>query len=158
MTLAGGCRKAEFAGLLTVKRGGMIFRKYGKTYHSVVPNFDSRAMTEVGFQKSGDESIETAEFEAKYERVDGRELTASASGAVQDEVEREMLEQLRAQLLELEQNAGDAVLVVESEPGKDYPKTREKTTTTVVGVENRLHFEWTVEPPLRVGIYRLRKS
>ncbi|HEY0670764.1 MAG TPA: hypothetical protein VGD27_00790 [Longimicrobiales bacterium] len=137
----------------------MIFRKYGKSYHRVVPNFDSRAMTEVGFQKSGDEPVEASEFEGAYERVEGRELTALAQGSVQDEVEKQMLESLRTQLLEYEQSVGDgAVLVVESEQGKDYPKTREKTTTKVLGNENRLYFERTIDPPLRIGVYRKRKS
>jgi hypothetical protein len=136
----------------------MIFRKYGKSYHSVVPNFDSRAMTEVGFQKSGDHSLETAEFEAAYERVEGRELTAIAEGTVQNQVEKQMLDDLHAQLLELERSAGeDAVIVVESEQGKDYPKTREKATNKVVGHENKLHFERTIDPPLRVAVYRKRK-
>jgi hypothetical protein len=135
----------------------MIFRKYGKSYHSVTPNFDSRAMTEIGFQKSGEQSVDAEEFDATYQRVDGRELTATAEGSVQDVVEKQMLESLRAQLLELEQSNGDAVLVIESEQGKDYPKTREKTTTQTSGGENRLFFQRYVEPPLRVGVYRLRK-
>lgn len=135
----------------------MILRKYGKSYHSVTPNFDSRAMTEIGFQKSGEHSAETGEFEAAYERVEGHELTALAQGTVQDQVEKEMLESLRQQLLNLEQGLGDgSVIVIESEQGKDYPKTREKTTTTVVGNENRLQFERYVEPPLRVAVYRKR--
>ena len=137
----------------------MIFRKYGHTYHSVTPNFDSRAMTEVGFQKSGVESLPTAEFEEKYERADGRELVAVAEGDVQDQVEQEMLTSLQDQLLELERSAGDgAVVVIESEQGRDHPKTREKQTTKVVGSDNRLYFQWTIDPPLRVGIYRQRKS
>ena len=136
----------------------MIFRKYGKSYHSVNPSFDSRAMTEIGFQKSGEESVEAESFEAGYERVDGRELTATAEGSVQDVVEKEMLEALRRQLLELEQSAGDAVLVIESEPGKDYPKTREKTTTQARGTENKLYFQRYVDPPLRVGVYRQRNT
>lgn len=134
----------------------MIFRKYGKSYHRVTPNFDSRAMTEVGFQKAGDDPIEAAEFEARYERVESRDLTSQAAGAVQDAVEKEMLENLKQQLLDLEQGAGNAVVVIESEQGKDYPKTREKTTTQVVGNENKLHFERTIDPPLRVGVYRPR--
>ena len=137
----------------------MILRKYGKSYHSVTPNFDSRAMTEIGFQKSGEQSIEVPEFEAGYERVDGRELTAVAEGTVQDQVEKDMLEALRKQLLDLEQGLdGNAVLVIESEQGKDYPKTREKTTTTVVGNENKLHFQRYIEPPLRVAVYRKREG
>jgi UDP-N-acetyl-D-mannosaminuronate dehydrogenase len=135
----------------------MILRKYGKSYHSVTPNFDSRAMTEIGFQKSGEHSVETGEFEAAYERVEGHELTAIAQGTVQDQVEKEMLESLRQQLLNLEQGLGDGtVVVIESEQGKDYPKTREKTTNMVVGNENKLQFERYVEPPLRVAVYRKR--
>ena len=135
----------------------MILRKYGKSYHSVTPNFDSRAMTEIGFQKSGEHSVETGEFEAAYERVQGHELTAVAQGGVQDQVEKEMLEALRKQLLSLEDGLGDgSVVVIESEQGKDYPKTREKTTTTVVGNENKLQFERYIEPPLRVAVYRKR--
>ena len=135
----------------------MILRKYGKSYHSVTPNFDSRAMTEIGFQKTGEEPIEVTEFESTYERIDGRELTATASGVVQDEVEKEMLAALRQQLLDLEQGLdGGAVVVIESEQGKDYPKTREKTTTAVVGHENKLTFERYIEPPLRVAVYRKR--
>lgn len=137
----------------------MIFRKYGKSYHAVVPNFDSRAMTEVGFQKTGEEPIEVAEFEAKYQRAEAHELTALAEGTVQDEVEKKMLDDLRTQLVAIEQGAGKGgVVVIESEQGKDYPKTREKTTTQVVGAENKLHFERTIDPPLRVAIYRARTS
>jgi hypothetical protein len=142
----------------TTDRAAMIFRKYGKSFHRVTPNFDSRAMTEVGFQKAGDDPVEAGEFEANYERVEGRELNAHAAGAVQDVVEKEMLESLKQQLLDLEQSLADgAVLVIESEQGKDYPKTREKTTTQVVGNENKLHFERTIDPPLRVGVYRSRQ-
>jgi hypothetical protein len=135
----------------------MIFRKYGQSYHSVTPNFDSRAMNEIGFQKSGEQSVEAEAFEADYERIDGSELVATAEGTIQDVVEKQMLESLRAQLLELEKSAGDAVLVIESEQGKDYPKTREKTTTQTVGAENKLFFQRYVDPPLRVGVYRPRE-
>ena len=135
----------------------MILRKYGKSYHSVTPNFDSRAMTEIGFQKSGEQSLEVPEFEAAYERLEGRELTAVAEGTVQDQVEKDMLEGLRKQLVDLEEGLDDnAVVVIESEQGKDYPKTREKTTNAVVGNENKLHFQRYIEPPLRVAVYRKR--
>jgi hypothetical protein len=137
----------------------MILRKYGKAYHSVTPNFDSRAMNEIGFQKSGEEPLETPDFEAAYERVTGHELVAVSDGVVQDQVEKEMLESLRRQLLELEQGLdGDSVVVIESEQGKDYPKTREKTIGEVVGNENKLRFHRYVDPPLRVAVYRKRQS
>jgi hypothetical protein len=49
------------------------------------------------------------------------------------------------------------LLMIESQPGRDYPKLRDQTKVEVVGgIENRLHFTWTVDPPLRVGIYRRR--
>ena len=134
----------------------MIFKKYGNSFHSVTPNFDSRAMTEVGFQKSGQESLPVAEFEEKYERAEVRELVAEAEGDVQDRVEKEMLSKLQEQLVALEGTAADAVLVIENEAGKDYPKTREKQTMKVVGHDNKLFFQRSIDPPLRVGIYRTR--
>ena len=135
----------------------MIFKKYGNSYHSVTPNFDSRAMTEVGFQKSGEQSIPVTEFEEQYERAESRDLVADAEGDVQDAVEKQMLAALRERLLEMDSSAGDAVLVIENEQGKDYPKTRERQTTKVVGNDNRLFFQRSIDPPLRVGVYRLRK-
>jgi hypothetical protein len=114
-------------------------------------------MTEIGFQKTGEEPLEVSEFEGAHERVEGRELTAVAEGAVQDQVEKDMLASLQKQLLDLEESLdGSSVVVIESEQGKDYPKTREKTTTTVVGNENKLHFQRYIEPPLRVAVYRKR--
>lgn len=132
----------------------MIFRKYGSKVESVTPNFDSRAMNEIGFQRTNETSLAADEFEAQYTRVGGRELTAQAEGGVQDEAEREVLAQLQSQLDEMVTalKPGE-VLLVESEAGKDYPKTREKQRTIVVDGMNRLRFERSVEPPLRIGIY-----
>lgn len=133
----------------------MIVRRYGSTVQSVEPNFDSRAMTEIGFQRSSALSIPTEEFLATYEKEEERAFTAAAEGDVKDEAEAALLAQLLAQLRALEAEVGeDRLLLIESQPGQDYPKTRDKTTTTVVGYENRLHFSWTIEPPLRVGVYR----
>lgn len=47
----------------------MILRKYGTTYHSVTPNFDSRAMTEVGFLKSGERSLPADELAEQFDAV-----------------------------------------------------------------------------------------
>ncbi|HSL69721.1 MAG TPA: hypothetical protein VK864_05735 [Longimicrobiales bacterium] len=132
----------------------MILRKYGTTVHSVVPNFDARAMNEIGFQKDGAFSLAWDEFQQKYSRVKGHELSAQAEGGVQQVAEEKVLNDLKAQLQQIESAlAGGSVLLIESEAGKDYPKTREKQRTLVVGGENRLHFERVVEPPLRVGVY-----
>jgi len=130
----------------------MILRRYGTRYQKVTHNFDSRAMTEVGFTRDPDVSYTVEEFEAKYERRLGRELTATAAGNVQNEVEDQMLASLRDQLDSLEAgvDAGE-ILVIEG--GGDHPKTRGRQSTTVVEGQNRLVFEYTIEPPLRIGIY-----
>lgn len=110
-------------------------------------------MNEIGFRKTG-ESMPWEEFTAKYERSAGHELTCSAEGEVQTEAEERMLADLRDQLNKLEATLGAGrVLLVESEQGKDYPKMREKQRTIVVGAENRLYFERSIDPPLRVAIY-----
>lgn len=136
----------------------MIFRRYGASAHVVRPNFDARAMNEVGFQKTG-ESIPWEEFEVMYERAAGHELVARAEGDVQHEAEARLLSELLDQLNQLEAVLGDGrVLLIESESGKDYPKLREKQRTVVVGGENRLYFERTIDPPLRVAVYAEKKS
>jgi hypothetical protein len=132
----------------------MILRRYGNTIHSVTPNFDSRAMTEVGFTRDGRLTIPANEFAETYERIDGRELSAQADGEVQGEVEDGVLASLREQLDALDKEAGDGrVLLVENEMGKDQAKTRGSQTTKVVENANRLHFQYTIDPPLKVGIY-----
>jgi hypothetical protein len=137
----------------------MIVRRYGNSVQSVDPNFDSRAMNEIGFQKNNTWSLPWDEFQSKYERGATHELTCRAEGHVQDEAEKQVLCDLRDQLQELDQKLGSGeVLLIESEAGKDYPKTREKQRTVVVGTENKLHFERTIDPPLRVGIYKEKTS
>ena len=135
----------------------MILRRYGTSFQSVDLNFDSKALTEIGFRKNHDRSEPADDFTAGWERVGGHELAATQEGSVQDEVEQKLLKDLEAQIRKLEGELGpDDVLVVESEQGTDYPKTRTQTRTIVVGSENQLHFTTTVHPPLRVAIYRKR--
>lgn len=133
----------------------MIVRRYGTVVQSVVPNFDSRAMTEIGFQRTSDFSLPAEEFFERYEKVDERALDATAEGDVKDESEQALLATLRGRLEALEAEVGPGhVLLVESQPGQDYPKTRDRTEVRVVGYENRLYFYWSIDPPLRIGIYR----
>lgn len=136
----------------------MIVRRYGSKVQSVVPNFDSRAMTEIGFVRTDELVIPAAEFDAEYERLDERSLVANSEGDVKVEAEQALLDDLVGQIEELRSGLEDGmVLMVESQPGRDYPKLRDHTTVRVVGgIENRLHFTWTVDPPLRLGIYRRR--
>lgn len=133
----------------------MILKRYGTSFQSVDPNFDSKALNEVGFRRDQELVIPVAEFEAGWERVSGHELTADAEGSVQDHTEQLLLNRLEARLLELEAGLeGDHVLVLENGDGTDYPKTRQEIRNVVVEGETRLHFHYTVAPALRMGVYR----
>src|SRR5262245_38820251 len=137
----------------------MILRKYGTNVHSVVPHFDSSALNEIAFQKDDRLSMSWQEFSDKYEPVTRHELVAQAEGSVQQECEEQILKELRQQLDTIEVGLQNGqVLFIESEAGRDYPKMREKQQTIVVGMDNRLHFQRTVDPPLRVGVYAARSS
>lgn len=134
-------------------------KRYGAQLHSVTPNFDARAMNEIGFQKSGERSLPADEFESSYQQTGVHELVAAAEGDVQMVVEKAVLDSLAEQLDKLgAQLAEGEIMVVESEQGRDYPKLHEKMSTVVVAGQNRLYFERTVDPPLRIGIYAPRKS
>lgn len=132
----------------------MILKRYGNRLQSVRPNFDAHAMTEVGFLRDNDANYTAPEFEAEWERVGERELTASAEGHVQSLAEHAVLHSLEEQLLDLERDQTHGVLVVENEQGKDMPKTRHTQRVLVEEGENKLHFAFEIDPPLRVGIYR----
>ncbi|HCR03895.1 MAG TPA: hypothetical protein DIU18_01760 [Gemmatimonadetes bacterium] len=129
----------------------MILRRYGDSVQSVVLNFNSRALTEIGFRRDHKISHPAEVFFGTHERVHGHELVVTAEGYVQDEVEQLLLADLEVRVLELSE---DEVLLVESEQGVDYPKTRTVQKTIVHEGENRLHFSITVHPPLRMGVYR----
>lgn len=135
----------------------MIFKKYGESYHSVDTNFDSKALNEVAFRRNREASFPADELASRYEPGDVHELVADAEGDVQDETEQAMLDLLLARLQALVDGLEpDAILVVENDPGHDYPKTRQKISNIVVEGENRLRFNYTLAPPLRVAIHRPR--
>jgi hypothetical protein len=133
----------------------MLVRRYGATIQSVAPNFDAHAMNEVGFLREGGWSLPASEFESTYTKGEVHELAAEAEGGVQGEVEAAVLDTLREKLARIEASLGpDEVLLVENEVGKDQPKTRSTQTTNVIGTENRLRFQFTIDPPLRVAVWR----
>lgn len=133
----------------------MIVRRYGKNVQSVTPNFDARAMNEVGFLRTDDFAMGTEEFEAAFTRGEEHVLTAEAAGDVQGDVEEEVLRKLSRQLASLVAGLPDGGMIrIESEPGKDYPKTRSTQKTEVVGAENRLHFQYAIDPPLRCSVWQ----
>jgi hypothetical protein len=133
----------------------MIVRRFGARIESVEPNFDARALNEIGFRRTGAFTLDADAFHEQHEKVAVQDLTATAEGDVKDDVERELLAALLRQVESLLEESG-VVLLVENEAGEDYPKTRDVTRRVVVRGENRLHFEYRVEPALRLGVYRPR--
>ena len=124
---------------------------------SVETNFDSKAFTEIGFRRDHAFSAPADDFLARHERVSSHLLEAESEGDVQDEVESVMLQRLLDQLLKIDgELAEDELVVVESEQGQDYPKTRTQQKNVVVDGENRLYFYSSVSPPLKVAVFRAR--
>jgi hypothetical protein len=137
--------------------GGPLLRRQGTRVFPVEPNFDYRAMNEIAF-RAGPQAVEPADaFDARMERQREIELEAVTDGPVQGEAEAALLDRLEEELNRcLSELSPGEVLVVESAPGVDWPKTRERRKDVVVDGENRFHFHWRVEPPLRVAVYRER--
>lgn len=133
----------------------MILRRYGKTFESVELNFDSKALSEIGFRRDRERSFDAEAFESAYRRVQEHEVVEEAEGDVQDHTEQVLLEKLAARIREIEAAAADGdLLVVENEQGHGWPKTKQTTRNVIVEGENRLHFSYTIAPPIRVGVYR----
>lgn len=137
----------------------MLLRRYGSKIQSVEPNFDPNALTEIGFTRTSDLSTTADDFEEEYEKVSSHEITGRTEGGVKTEVEGELCRHLERSLMEtVESLEPGEVLLVENKAGEDHPKMRDKTTGVVVAGENRFHFEYTVDPPIRVGVYRRRSG
>jgi hypothetical protein len=133
----------------------MIFRRYGTTYQSVDMDFAAEALNEIGFRRNRERSMPAEQLESEYELIETVELTAEAEGAVQNETEQALLDRLGAKVEEqLEALPDDGILVVENEAGRDHPRTHQETRTVLERGENRLHFRYTMAPPLRVTRYR----
>jgi hypothetical protein len=127
----------------------MIIRRYGNRFHSVSLNFDSAAMTEVGFRRDGTQEWDAEEFLAGHEMVREEEIMAQASDAVQEAAEREMLSNLEALVKKALAALEDGQLLsIESKAGVDHPRTRYDRPTT-----GDREFTYTLDKPLRVGIW-----
>ena len=134
---------------------GLIFKRYGTSFHSVEKNFDSLALNEVAFRRDREQSVSVDEMESGFETVASHDLAAEAEGDVQDHTEQQLLDQLAARLDTLAAGLGSGeLLVVENDQGHDWPKTRQRTSNVIVEGENRLRFHYTVAPALRVTVRR----
>ena len=133
----------------------MILKKYGASFKSVELNFDSKALNEIGFLRNRQRSISADVFHSRYELVETRRIVAEAKGDEQDQTEQQLLDRLEAAVDAFRSKLGEGeVLVIENQQGLDYPKTKQRTSNVVLEGENRLHFFYTVTPPLRIARYR----
>lgn len=135
----------------------MIFRRYGTTYQSVDLDFAAEALNEVGFRRNREASIPVDDFESRYEHLETVELDAEAEGTVQNDTEQDLLDALAAKVREqMGRLPEGGILVVENENGRDYPRTHQETKNVVERGENKLRFAYSVDPALRVALYRPR--
>ncbi len=131
----------------------MIFRRYGTSYQSVDMDFDAKALNDVAFRRNRRQAIPVDDFESSYVTVETVELVAVAQGKVQYQTKQDLLDRLQAQVEELQGRLAEGgILVVENEQGHDYPKTRQQTKNVVEDGENRLYFDYSMAPPLRVSV------
>jgi hypothetical protein len=121
------------------------------------------AMTEIAFTPVTDRvnAVNTLPPEAvllsALEKLEEIPLEPVAEGAVQSETEAKVLELLRDEVEAARSRMPPGqLLVVENQPGIDWPKTRETRTEILEPMGNRFHFRWHVAPPLRLGRYRVR--
>ena len=133
----------------------MILRKYGTSYHSVRPNFNPAAMTEIGFSKDQEHQVSVEDFDASYEAAgEVLELVAEADGEVQREAETAVLAALEESVLNAEGALGEGHVLVVLNDRKDQPKTRERREDVIVDGENRFYFRWSIDPALKVQAFR----
>ena len=134
----------------------MILKRYGRTYHSVEPNFNPAGMTEIGFQRDRAFSMAADEFDQAYERLTEDELRAEAEGSVQRETEQVLLRKLEEALAGRLGALDDGQVLVVTNGAGDWPKTREERKVAPEDLHNGLRFRWWVDPPLKVAVYRRR--
>ena len=129
-----------------------IVRRYGKRVETVEPDFRAEAMTEVGFRRTREKRWALDEFLDEYSMVRQVEITAEATDEIQERAEKRMLRSLGDKLQGImDALKPDEVLSVESEVGRDYPRTRYERSS-----KGGQDFTYTLDRPLRVGIFRKR--
>ncbi|HEX9108187.1 MAG TPA: hypothetical protein VF832_13185, partial [Longimicrobiales bacterium] len=133
----------------------MIVRRFGATVGAVVADFHATAFNEIAFARRPSFSLPREEFEAGWQRTGELLLGAESEGHVKLEAEEALLDLLAHRLAQAERDLPpDELLLIESQPGHDYPRTHEQTETLVENGRNRLHFHYHIDPPLKLGVYR----
>ncbi len=133
-----------------------VYLRYGNNYQSVSFEFAAKALNEVGFRRDRESAFPVESLEAEYERIETLEITAEAEGNVQSETEQLLLDRLKEQAEAAVESlpVGGVAIVANERGGRDQPKPRQTIGNVVVEGENRLHFTYHVEPPLRLDLYR----
>ncbi len=120
----------------------------------MTPNFDPRALTEVGFRRDGRSSLSVEQMTEGYEEVHRRELRAQATGSNLHDAEQRVVREMEAQVLEMVAGLGpEEVLVIDNKPGVDHPKSHHERTNSV---EGGWGYRVWVEPPLKMNVLRRR--
>jgi hypothetical protein len=113
-------------------------------------------MTEIAFVPASGILTDAIPSVDSLERISEVHLAPVADGPVQSETESRLLDQLREEIdAAMGLISAGEVLVVENQPAIDWPKTRETRTEVLEPLGNRFHFSWQVDPPLRLGRYRI---
>ena len=135
-----------------------VYLRYGNNYQSVSFEFEAKALNEVGFRRDHDSKFPVEELGVRYELIETVEMTAEAEGNVQSETEQLLLDRLKEQAEAAVASLPDGgiALVANERGGRDQPKPRQTIGNVVVEGENRLHFTYHVDPPLRLELYRAK--
>lgn len=135
-----------------------VFCRYGENYQSVSFEFEAKALNEIGFRRDRESSLPVGDLESGFELIETRELTAEAEGDVQSETEQLLLDRLQAKAEEAVSAlpAGGIAVIENERGGRDQPKPRQNIKNEVVEGENRLRFEYSVDPALRISLYGKR--
>ncbi len=124
----------------------MILKRYGTSYQSVEPNFNSRALTEISFRRDRVFSLPADNFESEYELLEERALTAEAEGEVHDEAESDLLSQLEKALQALRDELGEGrswSWRARRERTIPRPVTRRRTSSWTEGTSSISTGGWT---------------
>lgn len=135
-----------------------VYLRYGNNFQSVSFEFEAKALNEVGFRRDRESTFPVDDLVEGYDLIETVEMTAEAEGDVQSETEQLLLDRLKEQAQAAVDSLpeGGIAVVANERGGRDQPKPRQTIGNVVVEGENRLHFTYHVDPPLRLELYRAK--
>lgn len=135
-----------------------VYLRYGNNFQSVSFEFGAKALNEVGFRRDRESTFPVDDLAEGYDLLETVEMTAEAEGDVQSETEQLLLDRLKEQAQAAVDSLpeGGIAVVANERGGRDQPKPRQTIGNVVVEGENRLHFTYHVDPPLRLELYRAK--